>query len=428
MNDVSSRVQTAALRLYPIEVVLPSRPPSRHVMTRGLGPALAPLHITPEDDSTARISSKETWSSLTQTGTTKVQLYYIVHWTDLPGASVLVQADKILDYVSPRTVEDFEYKLSLERDAAAERLREELELAKQIAREEEILRHEAAAAGTTPSNPNKTSAKRPGRPSKADILRREAEKAQAGLEVLLPSVGSAASGPSLSTPQKSQKVATDTLDVEDGVEEYDAAEHHHHKVYAANPVAAWNSRSVHSKSSPATRSPRKARSVAIGGFTPAARSSGRWPSKSPRVAEASSPSVLAHSIAKAPRKKGKGKRKGKEAGESRPLPEEPEYVIECIEDQRMFKVKGQEKPHYLVRWEGNWPPDQNPTWEPAENLPAKMVKKFLRKKAQMDIGRYSSVADAFEGDLEEAAGDMDYYSSDENQDADMEEMLLVEEG
>ncbi|KAF2995755.1 hypothetical protein E8E14_003846 [Neopestalotiopsis sp. 37M] len=441
MNDVASRVPTASRRLFPIEIALPSRPPPRHVMTRGLGPALAPLWITPQDDSTARIWSKEIWPSLAETGATKLQLYYIVHWTDLPGASILVQADQILDYVSPRILEDFEYKLSLDRDAAAEQLREELDLererererARQAAREEDFLQQAAAMnPNTRPSTPKKTTARRPGRPSKADMLRRDAEKAKAELEILLPAIDSVASGPSLSTPQKSQNLVADVLGVEEGLDEEDATEQHDgvlqqtNKLNFASPAMTWNSKPVYPKATPNTRSPRKARSVATGGFTPAARSSGRWPSKSPRTAKSASPSVPPDSMTKPPRKKGKGKEK--EAKGSSSLPDEPVYVVECIEDQQMVKVKGHMKPHYLVRWEGNWPPDQKSTWEPAENLPPRMVQKFLRKQAQMDAGRYSSVADAFEGDLAEAAGEIDYYSSEDDEDAGMEEMLLVEEG
>ncbi|KAL1895903.1 hypothetical protein Sste5346_005001 [Sporothrix stenoceras] len=37
---------------------------------------------------------------------------------------------------------------------------------------------------------------------------------------------------------------------------------------------------------------------------------------------------------------------------------------------------------FLVRWKGDWPPDQNPTWEPAENLPPRMVRQYLKRAAQ----------------------------------------------
>ncbi|CAK7210731.1 hypothetical protein SBRCBS47491_000877 [Sporothrix bragantina] len=41
---------------------------------------------------------------------------------------------------------------------------------------------------------------------------------------------------------------------------------------------------------------------------------------------------------------------------------------------------------FLVRWKGDWPPDQNPTWEPAENLPPRMVRQYLKKATQKLAG------------------------------------------
>ncbi|CAK7199319.1 hypothetical protein SEUCBS139899_001996 [Sporothrix eucalyptigena] len=45
--------------------------------------------------------------------------------------------------------------------------------------------------------------------------------------------------------------------------------------------------------------------------------------------------------------------------------------------------------YFLVRWKGDWPPDQNPTWEPAENLPPRMVRHyFLKKLAQKKVDKH----------------------------------------
>lgn len=41
---------------------------------------------------------------------------------------------------------------------------------------------------------------------------------------------------------------------------------------------------------------------------------------------------------------------------------------------------------FLVRWKGDWPPDQNPTWEPADNLPPRMVRQYLKKAARRRKG------------------------------------------
>lgn len=451
-----------------IEILISPRP-GRHVMTGGLGPALAPLHITPEDDSTARIHGKEIWTlgggggggggergGGQGTGGAKLQLHYIVKWSDLPAASILVQADKILDYVSPRHFEDYEYRLSLERDAAAEALRrereqeQEQEQAKRAAQQQTALHQQGAGPSTSTATP-KRAGRRPGRPSKAEMLRRKRENGQANIEVVLPSVGSpAASGPSLSTPQKPRNVVSDLLAVEEDSgdgdnmvdEDDDVLLQTHNNGYVIDPASSGAA--AHTRPSPVTRSPQKSRVAGSGGFTPAARSSGRWPSDSShRADESLSPSVpavggTAGSSRKRKREgkvKGKAKAKGKGKGKEKeargppapPAQEEPVYVVESLEDQQYFDIKGEPKLYFLVRWEGNWPPDQNPTWEPSENLPPKLVRRYLRNQAKADVGRYSSVADAFEGDLEEAAGDMGF-SSESDQGADMEEMLLVEEG
>lgn len=57
---------------------------------------------------------------------------------------------------------------------------------------------------------------------------------------------------------------------------------------------------------------------------------------------------------------------------------EQEYVVKRLEDDSI--VDGI---HYFqVRWEGDWPPDQNPTWEPRENISADLVKVYLKRKAE----------------------------------------------
>ncbi|KAJ3479200.1 hypothetical protein NLG97_g8384 [Lecanicillium saksenae] len=43
----------------------------------------------------------------------------------------------------------------------------------------------------------------------------------------------------------------------------------------------------------------------------------------------------------------------------------------------LYDVKGQGLVRYFkVRWEGDWPPEQNPTWEPEENIPDDLVREF----------------------------------------------------
>ncbi|KAK8020883.1 chromo domain-containing protein [Apiospora arundinis] len=103
-------------------------------------------------------------------------------------------------------------------------------------------------------------------------------------------------------------------------------------------------------------------------------------------------------------------------------------------------MHGQPVRFFKVRWEGNWPPGENPSWEPEENLPPGLVKQYLKKKAKEDGAdldlvftspipqrpprKYSSVAEAFEGEIEEAQQHVAAGAVESDHD---DERLLVEE-
>ncbi|KAK3309735.1 uncharacterized protein B0T15DRAFT_13197 [Chaetomium strumarium] len=104
--------------------------------------------------------------------------------------------------------------------------------------------------------------------------------------------------------------------------------------------------------------------------------------------------------------------------------EEPpanEWEVKDLLDDQWVTENGTKVHKYLVLWEGDWPPDQNPTWEPAENVQDPgLIKRYLKKKkagllkpckkAQNSLHRYlatpqySSVAEAFEGGIDEQTG------------------------
>ncbi|CAK7269014.1 hypothetical protein SEPCBS57363_003387 [Sporothrix epigloea] len=46
--------------------------------------------------------------------------------------------------------------------------------------------------------------------------------------------------------------------------------------------------------------------------------------------------------------------------------------------------------YFLVRWKGDWPPDQNPTWEPAENLPPRMIRQYLKKATRKRADKHKN--------------------------------------
>ncbi|VUC33047.1 unnamed protein product [Clonostachys rosea] len=80
------------------------------------------------------------------------------------------------------------------------------------------------------------------------------------------------------------------------------------------------------------------------------------------------------------------KRKKKKKDSSQPpappakQDEEREWVVERIEDCNEYETEdGDIVRYFKVRWEGNWPEDQNPSWEPEENLPPKLVRNWFKR-------------------------------------------------
>lgn len=96
--------------------------------------------------------------------------------------------------------------------------------------------------------------------------------------------------------------------------------------------------------------------------------------------------------------------------------------MERLEGDRIVNIDGRRQRYFKVRWEGDWPPNQNPTWEPEENIPPTLVNQYLKRKASRRSAaspsngnrntpkkstprqpltlkrKYSSVAEAFAGD------------------------------
>ncbi|KUI60936.1 hypothetical protein VP1G_08158 [Cytospora mali] len=124
------------------------------------------------------------------------RIYYIIGWPDLPAARPVIDATKILDYVSPRALEDWEYQNALRREEA----REAEERAEERAEEKgkNVATPEGPAAGPKPGVKRK-----PGRPPKARFM--DAPPPEPVLdsdqEEMLQR---RKSGPSLSTPQKNR--------------------------------------------------------------------------------------------------------------------------------------------------------------------------------------------------------------------------------
>ncbi|KAG6362626.1 hypothetical protein INS49_007718 [Diaporthe citri] len=276
--------------------------------------------------------------------------YYIVGWPDLPAARPVVDASKILDYVSPRTLEDWEYQDALRREEEREQ-------------EREAKKHEAAQgkAVATPIDGGLLpgAKRRPGRPPRAMMMVAEPTPEPELNSEQEEIIHKRRRGPSLSTPQK-RRPAQLLAEEEEMLEELEGE----------NAPAKTKSRK--SKKKQAELTPMDT-----------------------GVAEAVGSPNTALDLVQG----------------------EQDYVVKRLEDDYILNGV-----HWFqVRWEGDWPDDLNPTWEPRENIAEKLVKEYLKKKAKRGANRpdrpkskrpaktkhtnlladwakgYNSVADAFEG-------------------------------
>ncbi|KAJ3946076.1 uncharacterized protein N0V96_004430 [Colletotrichum fioriniae] len=207
-TNITSSVSSASTRqpqtsrknshpeLRKLAVVLEDLPTYRRY-ERGSGPPLRPITLAPPRDSTAYIRDEFfVPPALSDDG--KKRLQYVVGWTDLPAARVVVDAERICDYVSPMAYEEWCAARAEERDEEERRLEE----AENVRAVEEAVARESGVA--VPSEKGGKGAKR-GRKRKHVVAE----------ELRTPPPATAADGekkkrgrprknaPSLSTPSKS---------------------------------------------------------------------------------------------------------------------------------------------------------------------------------------------------------------------------------
>ncbi|CCC07854.1 hypothetical protein SMACR_01419 [Sordaria macrospora] len=120
------------------------------------------------------------------------------------------------------------------------------------------------------------------------------------------------------------------------------------------------------------------------------------------------------------------------------------WVVKELLDDQWVTEFGVKVHKYLVLWEGEWPPDQNPTWEPEDNIEDQsLIKKYLKKKqagvlkppkktqrsmlSYFSQPQYSSVAEAFEGDIDELQPEAAVVTPDSDSDDGGDELLVTEE-
>ncbi|KAH9908960.1 hypothetical protein F4778DRAFT_714732 [Xylariomycetidae sp. FL2044] len=412
-------------------------------------------------------------------------MYYVVGWPDLPAACVAILATKIYDYVSPRTVEDWEYTHQLAKDREREEqiaraARKKVESAKSRLNAPTAI-DPAKSKSFTPALPGR---KKRGRPSKSTLhasrLVQQTSAITTEVDVQLPPTST--SGPSLSTPQKKHGVelVTEAEDDPDDLDADDAIFRQLHgddsgmdidqdaiptripfltqvstspsfgrkrddlgyglskkpeKPRTMNPPAPTLSHSLSASrndilnappsisaapnpcptpngaaSSQSTKS-----TLQHYGFTPAGRSTVQRPSLPPSSRPNASIEITAPTSDATP-----SKSRGAKASKPKPV-EEPVWGVKRLEADKIVEDNGAQQRWFRVRWEGDWPADQNPTWEPEENIAQPLINKYLKKKARK-VGtnnsapdtpqkvprpllsrKYSSVAEAFAGEVEAEA-------------------------
>ncbi|KAK0391474.1 hypothetical protein NLU13_0975 [Sarocladium strictum] len=427
----------------------------------GSGPPLLPVTLMPDHDSTAFIVDRILLASpgLAKDGQALPRrMTYIVGWSDLPAARVLVPAMKVLEYVSPWVLEEWEYNFELELEDERAKLAEDKEREK---RERAQQPQEDGAVDN--AKVKKTKGKKRGRPPTHKNTQIEAGA------VALPETDDEASRTrmkpgtmSLSTPQKTRLADFEDLSEEEGTPTRQtqpspwngaaSLESESANVdVASNPMTGLKAQGRTFQQQVESFRPLKMTPVPLPSFprsnvsgqqrtlpgmfatknmgsaissaesskstTPVSlpvlpplrpaqslpqapsirRSSEAWTSyqdagratSQPTVtpvppplvppSASSTPSITSRptssksqtTTSKPPRKR---RRKDK------PLLDEsglPVWVVKRIEDDGLFEIEGQGVQRlYKVRWEGDWPPEENPTWEPAANLPPNMVRNW----------------------------------------------------
>lgn len=554
----------------------------------GSGPLPPRVDLRPVHDSNAFIVDKVILNrgpSHPNTNTRQRRCYYIIGWPDLPAARPAVDAGKILEYVSPRTLEDWEYQDALRREEEQERAREAEEA--EEAEERALAKGKAVAlpvgAATQPGAKRK-----PGRPPRSRMMVAEPPSEEPELDSEQEElIHKRMRGPSLSTPQKSRiaqlqaeeemledletvdedaeptirgplgipgesevntsdggvnnKGVVDDLDelrlssavpgISSGVSS---------RASSARLPAFANSRAVAPAATAAASTPQspkfpvsttpiplpsafarmknwtpKAKSASgasttaplphatyaqepapipphsdpirgrhsssadlpshTTGFTPIG---GTFPRPPKRAADQPPPSEEETPAKTKPKKSRKKKKEHADlqhgsdaeapAGAAGPPPDpsldqiqgEQDYVVKRLEaDQVIDGVHW-----FQVRWEGDWPDDQNPTWEPRENIAEKLVRQYLKNKARREADRhakaqasakkkskqkqtnlladqarsFSSVLEVFEGQasFDGAGDDVDFDQGDaqgggdvhaDNGGDDLDELLVIDE-
>lgn len=378
----------------------------------GSGPPLQPISLLPPGDSTAYIIERVLLPSpgLAPNGRPlPKRMAYLIGWRDLPAASKLVPAMQVLDYVSPRTLEDFEERLEQELDDEKGRLEAEL-------------KSDLVA-------PQAKKKKRRGRPpahsqietavvAEAETVAQAKSRHKKGVM-------------SLTTPQKPRLEEFEWLSDGEGSPSRQIAQEQFQSVHGFLPTdddmseesesplprgpfsdmpnglqaesipaasgqpstaPIQTSSSIRSESSAGSsgenQRPTNGLLMSISSVQQNGQNQQAQPVPSTAQSETPYPenapasdagSIVETNLAAAKPKKSRKRPRPEEDSPPAQAEGETDWVVERIEDVEYYEVEGRGIVRYFkVSWEGDWPPDQKKTWEPEENIPPNLVRNFFK--------------------------------------------------
>ncbi|KAL6816286.1 hypothetical protein V8C40DRAFT_254882 [Trichoderma camerunense] len=385
----------------------------------GSGPPLQPVSLLLPGDSTAYIAERLLLPSpgLAPNGRPlPKRMMYLIGWRDLPAASKLVPAMQVLDYVSPRTLEDFEERLEQELDDEREKL--EAELKSDLAAPQKVKKKrgrppahsqiesavvaepETVAQAKSRHKPGAMSLSTPKKPRLEEFewledeegspSRQIAEEQFQSLHGYLPmeyemSEDTESPLPSEAPEAMRNDSRVDTVPIK--IKQPQAPPKPSSIIRLSTPPRSSNGglTSVKTQSSqppePSVKqSSQIQQGLGLSSFIPAGQST--IPNSPKVVASEENKAVERNPAAAKPKTSRKRPRPKDDVPKAEPQGEnqgEADWVVERIEDVEYYEVDGRGIVRYFkVSWEGDWPPDQKRTWEPEENIPANLVRNFFK--------------------------------------------------
>lgn len=412
------------------------KPPAKYVP--GSGPELQPLRLLPPKTSTGFIIERILLPSPGLAADGKPlpkRMTYIVGWRDLPAASLLVPAMQILDYVSPRALEDWEEALEAGMEEERAKLEEEkingppnikqkhkarppvhtdIEAAAAIEPEteaEDAVRPKMGAMSlSTPqkrkladfeglsddedSPSNQIAREIFGQDSREDSWGTPAAATEAEDAQVEASGAADEGGPYMS---KRTNVATPVPlpSYISGIMGYGTSLPELRPVSASEPEPVYFPKQLEhtdpvSSVEGTTLSGATSFKAFTGGYGIVNSSSTRE-STGDILGRSSPKPKKTNGSAQRPKRKQPApkKRKTSQALEGVDEDGEPTWEVERLEDLASYDVEGHGVMRYfMVRWAGDWPTDQKTSWEPEENIPRNLVRTYFK----MDKKRRAKLA------------------------------------